>query len=189
MIYTFRIQINNITKPPVWREVSVPAQFTFEQFHLVIQEAFGWYNCHLYQFSEQGYGSSFIISVPSEDDWTEVKDSKKIKLNKIFHSINQKYVYIYDFGDDWIHKITLKEISKENSLVATLLKAKGACPPEDCGGPWGYQNLLKIINDPKHPEYEEMRDRLCLEEEETWDTEDCDIDCPCVLVSSVSWER
>ena len=72
MAFKFRIQLKNVQKPPVWRQVIVPENFTFEQLHLVIQEAFGWGNYHLFQFSPSGYGSEPVIAIPSDDDWEKI---------------------------------------------------------------------------------------------------------------------
>lgn len=169
MLLHFRIQIANIVKPPVWRKLLVPDSFSFHRFHHVIQAAFGWEDCHLYQFSEKGHGSPWAISVPFEDDdWMEVKNSRKIKLKDVFNAKGQNLIYIYDFGDDWMHKITVEEITEGNPQKADCIAGKGACPPEDCGGHWGYENLKKILADPAHPEHNEMREWLALEPDEDW---------------------
>jgi hypothetical protein len=171
MLLQFKIQVEHIAKPPVWRRVVVPDSFTFEKFHHVIQEAFGWYDCHLYQFSESGYVSNSQIGIPDDSGWDDgsTVDSKKVKLSSVFSAKGQQYTYVYDFGDDWLHKITLEEVLLGATKRASLLAGKGACPPEDCGGPWGYQNILEILADPKHEEYEDTREWLELQEDEKWD--------------------
>ena len=70
--------------------------------------------------------------------------------------------YTYDFGDDWVHKIKFEKIltREKNIDYPICIKGKRACPPEDCGGIWGYEDLLEIINNPKHEEYEEMLEWL-----------------------------
>jgi len=173
----FRIQIKNINKPPVWRQVLVPETFTFEKFHKVIQVAFGWSDYHLYQFSPGGYGSNPIIAVPSDDDWDEPDlDASKTKLRNIFKVEKQKYTYIYDFGDDWVHSIVLEKILPEKRLKASCIAGKGACPPEDCGGPGGYERLKEILKNPEHEEYGEIREWIGLDEEEdVWDANDFDL--------------
>lgn len=185
MLLTFRIQLANVTKPPVWRRVTVPANFSFEQFHFIIQRAFGWLNCHLYQFSDKGYGSDVFIGEPSNDDWHEIKDSSKIKLSKVFTSKGQRYTYIYDFGDSWVHKITLEDMDDRQAAQADCIAGKGACPPEDCGGPWGYESFKDIMKNPKHPEYEEMREWIGLAEDEQWDPAAFDIEAARLAVSKV----
>lgn len=81
----------------------------------------------------------------------------------------QKYTYIYDFGDDWMHKITLEKITEEVHKNADCIDGEGACPPEDCGGPWGYAELKEKLSDAKHSEYTEIREWMGLDEDETWD--------------------
>ena len=140
MTYQFKIQIKGITKPPVWRRVLVPDSITFQQFHFVIQEAFGWENAHLYSFSDKAYGGSFYL------------------------------VYWYDFGDDWIHTIKLEAVSDEALLHARCLAGKGTCPPEECGGVPGYEYMKGLLEeDPESEEAQEMREWLGLEDDETWD--------------------
>lgn len=175
MMLQFKIQLKQLDNPTVWRRVIVPAQFTFYQFHKVIQAAFGWENCHLYQFSPKGYGSEPIIGEQGENHDEEVLDSQKIKLSKIFTVPNQKFVYIYDFGDDWMHVITLEKINKDASIVADCIDGKGACPPEDCGGFYGYIDLKRILSNRKDPEHEEMKELLGLEEDEIWDANAFDV--------------
>jgi hypothetical protein len=68
MTFQFKIQLKNIAKPPIWRTVTVPTHFNFHRFHLVIQEAFGWENYHMFQFSPKSFGSRPVIKVPFEDD-------------------------------------------------------------------------------------------------------------------------
>ncbi|MDD3080207.1 MAG: plasmid pRiA4b ORF-3 family protein [Paludibacter sp.] len=179
MIYQFKIQIKGITKPPVWRKIIMPSTFTFGQFHLAIQIAFGWEMEHLYFFSPKGYQSEPIIESHEYDDELLNEhsiDADKIKLNKIFISEKQTYVYLYDFGDDWIHTITLEKILPDVILFPKILAGKGQCPPEDCGGPWGYEDLKTILADPHHEEYESYADWLGLEKGEKWDAEEFDID-------------
>lgn len=174
MILQFKIQLATV-KPAVWRRVVVPDNFSFDKFHRVIQAAFGWGDYHLYQFSPGGYGSYPTIGIPSDEYEEEFTDSRRLKLAKIFNSPGQKFVYNYDFGDDWVHKITLEGLFDIKSKNAALLAGKGACPPEDCGGPHGYLNMLKIINTPQHPEREEMREWLGMEEGEIWNSDFFDI--------------
>jgi len=177
MTLQFRIQLKGVSKPPVWRQVQVPGTFTFDQFHSVIQNCFGWANYHLYQFSPQGYGSYPVIAIPSKDDWEQPEmNAMKTRLKKIFSSEKQTFNYIYDFGDNWSHKITLEKILPGEIESAVCLNGKGACPPEDCGGPWGYENLKTVLTNPKHEEYEEMKEWLGLDKDENWDAISFDVD-------------
>jgi hypothetical protein len=178
MTFQFKIQLKDISKPPVWRRVVVPAQFSFLRFHLVIQAAFGWDNYHMFQFSPNGFRSDPIIKEPFEDDddYFEFIDAKKAKLSEIFKEENQKFIYIYDFGDNWEHKITLEKIIEEKTKISDCIAGKGTCPPEDCGGAWGYMNLIEILKDPENPEHTDMRDWLGLDDDEEWDVNGFDLE-------------
>lgn len=177
MIYQFKIQLKNITKPPVWRKLLVPDKFTFHKLHEVIQLSFGWENFHLYMFNPKGYGSRPVIAIPSPDDWDKPEmNAKSTKLNQVFASEKQSYTYIYDFGDDWIHHIVLEKILPDEMKHPVCLAGKGTCPPEDCGGPWGYENLKGVLADPNHEEYMVAKEWLGLEKEEEWDVNVFDID-------------
>jgi hypothetical protein len=177
MTFQFKIQLKDLTKPTVWRRVLIPADFTFEDFHSVIQVSMGWAFAHLYQFSPQGYGSHPLIAEISDEDWDEPDfDARKTKLKSIFKTENQKFTYIYDFGDDWIHKITLEKILKEKITTPKCLKGQGKCPPENCGGPWGYKNILEILANPKHEEYKNTKEWLFMDEDEEWDINEFQIE-------------
>ncbi|MFB6318958.1 plasmid pRiA4b ORF-3 family protein [Saccharicrinis sp. FJH54] len=165
MTYQFKIQLKNISDPTIWRRLTVPSHYTFFEFHIIIQIAFGWFNEHLFKFSPNGYRSYPQIQLHFDDEMSEMEfahgdvyDAEKIKLSDIFVNEKQKFTYLYDFGDDWNHIITLEKILPETSMYPTLIKGQGMCPPEDCGGPWGYMGLKEILTDPKHPEYTEYRE-------------------------------
>jgi hypothetical protein len=104
-----------------------------------------------------------------------VLDARKTKLQDVFPA-NQQYTYTYDFGDDWQHKIKLLRISEGTAKHATLTAGKGACPPEDCGGPRGYEGLKEALNAPQHKEHVMMRDWLGLEEGESWNPADFNLE-------------
>ncbi|HCY42815.1 MAG TPA: plasmid pRiA4b ORF-3 family protein [Prolixibacteraceae bacterium] len=177
MAYQFKIQLKKVTKPPVWRQVVVPEDLSFHKFHILIQIVFGWENSHLYQFCPTGYGSKPTIAIPFDDDWEKPDmNASKIKLTQIFTAEKQTFTYIYDFGDDWIHRITLEKILPDMIKHPFCMAGKGTCPPEDCGGPWGYENLKMILADPKHEEHYEMREWLGLEEDEEWGAAWFDLD-------------
>ncbi len=178
MVFQFKIQIIQITKPPVWRRIKVRTDATFSEFHETIQLAFGWTFSHLYLFSEKGFASHFQIQdiEMADDELGEVGDADKIQLRDIFTKEKQTYRYIYDFGDNWDHKITLEKILKENIEHPICVAGKGQCPPEDCGGVWGFAEMKEAINDPDHPEYEEYREWLGLEENEIWDAKEFDLE-------------
>ena len=171
MAFLFKIQIMGIMKPPVWRKLLVPDSFTFSRFHKVIQAAFGWYDDHVYEFSPSGWGSTPSIGSQFEKyfgDGAE-EDSELMKLNEIFRKEKQTFMYVYDFGDDWQHKITLEKITPEKPEIASCIDGKGACPPEDCGGVWGYEDFLTITHNPKDPQYKDMMEWAGLKKGQTWE--------------------
>ena len=142
--YQFKIKLRGITNPPVWRRVLVPANFTFSGFHAVIQEAFGWWNVHLYCFGDKPYSQSLYIAEEDEEDWYRPDyDARKFTLGELFGDggIIKKFCYVYDFGDDWIHDITLENIIEELHPHASCTAGKGACPEEDSGGVWEYEDM------------------------------------------------
>ena len=175
MAFQFKIALKNISDPPVWRRVLISEQFTFMRFHLIIQAAFGWENYHLFQFSPKGYASEPIIGIPHPEADYEIKDCNRIKLHQIFTKPKQKFTYIYDFGDDWTHIITLEKITDDKMVRADCIAGEGACPPEDCGGPWGYEDLKAILADPKNPEHKDMKEWLGLSKTKKWDAAKFDL--------------
>lgn len=177
--FQFKIQLQGITHPPVWRRVTVPSTYSFLHFHYLIQYAFGWTNTHLFQFSEKGFGSRTIITKTYDDgdfgDDNQV-EAEGVKLSDVFKREKQALIYIYDFGDSWEHKITLEKIIPEKTIQPDCLDGKGKCPPEDCGGVWGYSELKDTLANPKHPEHKEMREWLGLGKKENWDAHEFIID-------------
>ena len=161
-----KIQLRNVTKPPVWRRVLIPSDITFLELHYVIQAAFGWYNEHLFKFQHRPYDREWTVEVPEKGEdfgvglmgmfgfGPEQKDARSTKVGPFLRSkLLQKFVYIYDFGDDWVHDITIEEVATGKALLfPRCIDGKGACPPEDCGGPWGYQEMKDSgeAGDPKH---------------------------------------
>lgn len=170
MIYQFKVQIRGVKKPPVWRRLAVPSIFTFECFHDVIQLAFGWTDSHLYRFESQLNDTGPAISTPSEEDWEPVIDARKLKLKDVFKKEGQLFVYLYDFGDYWVHDIKLEAISSENILKAICLAGKGTCPPEDCGGATMYEHIKRLLREePDSPDAAHFRDWLELDPDESWE--------------------
>ena len=131
--------------------------------HDVIQEVMEWTDSHLHDFHcrEDRFG------IPDPElDGERVVDESTVTLKKLGLTIKDRLEYLYDFGDGWEHVLTVEKIL-EAGEHQTLVCLKGArsCPPEDCGGTWGYENLLEILKDSTHEEYEEWK---------TWLPEDFD---------------
>jgi hypothetical protein len=176
--FQFKIKINGISKPPVWRKVLVPSYYSFQSFHYVIQTAFGWSSSHLFQFSENGYSDPTVITEifdnAGEFEGDQI-DANEIKLDEIFKKEKQKFMYIYDFGDSWEHAISLEKIIPSISGYPECLSGRGQCPPDDSGGFSGYEELKATMKDKSQPEHEEYSEWLGLEEGESWDPEFFDL--------------
>lgn len=153
-IFQFKIQLMRI-RPPIWRRVLVASDATLGDLHDVIQRSFGWLDYHLHQFFVNG----IVYGAPNAQfDWTDLEDESDCELNVIFRRVKDHIRYEYDFGDSWQHKITLEKFLDfdEKQKLPFCLKAVRACPPEDCGGCYGYESMLEIIANSNHPEYENM---------------------------------
>lgn len=158
-VYQFKITLRDI-KPPIWRRIQVPETYTFWDLHVAIQDAMGWSDYHLHEFeiTDPSTGLKVNIGIPDEDFGREILPGWKQKIADYFSMGNRLADYVYDFGDNWEHIIKLEKIlpRDENVDYPKCIAGKRACPPEDCGGIWGYENFLEIINDPDNEEYEDM---------------------------------
>lgn len=141
------------TKPPVWRRVLVPEDITLARLHEVLQGAFGWWDCHLHEFEIDGvqYG------VDDGEGWEPPKDERRAKLRNIVRE-RSSFLYVYDFGDYWRHRVVVEKVLPVDAgaTYPACTGGRRACPPEDCGGPWGFQEFLAAIADPDHEEHESM---------------------------------
>ncbi len=117
--------------PMVWRRVLVPASSTLRELHGVLQAAMGWEGIHLYQFHLHAvrYGS-FELSASSPD----------VAIDKLGLRRGARFVYEYDLNAVWRHEIRIEDRSEPDprKTYPLCLDGRGACPPEDCGGPAGY---------------------------------------------------
>jgi hypothetical protein len=150
MILQLRIALVDI-KPVIYRKLQVDASITFYELHHTLQIAFGWRNCHLFHFK---IGRRFI---GIEDDFEESDLADKLTLGEILKE-NQKFSYEYDFGDSWLHQLNVSKITQPESGVKYPICIGGArkCPPEDCGGTSGYEELLAILKNKKHSQYYDL---------------------------------
>jgi Plasmid pRiA4b ORF-3-like protein len=153
VIYQLKISLQG-SKPPIWRRVLVDNGITLAQLHEIIQAAMGWFGFHLHSFTINGVD----YSDPDLIDDSDIEDEGKAKLSRLIAGEKAKFSYTYDFGDNWEHVILVEKIlpADPDTQYPICIKGKGACPPEDCGGIWGYASFLEAINDPEHPEHEEM---------------------------------
>jgi hypothetical protein len=156
-IYRMRVDLRG-AKPPIWRRIEVP-DCTLAGLHVAIQAAMGWTDSHLHEFVI--HGDRYSISNPFDDCGDSAAiDSTDVWLSDVIRGKGTKLEYMYDFGDGWDHTIKIEAVELAESAVAypRCVAGKRNCPPEDCGGIWGYEELLEILADPKHPEYEDRID-------------------------------
>ena len=154
-IYQLKVTLSGV-KPPIWRRVLVPCDLTLAQLHTVLQTAMGWENYHLHEFRIGG----LTIGAPDPDAPRTLLNEKKVRLRNVLDKVGAKGVYTYDFGDGWEHNIVVEKVlTPEPGVeypVCTAGKRRG--PPEDSGGPFGYENLLEALGNPKHEEHKAMRE-------------------------------
>lgn len=155
LIARLRIILNDVDPQPM-RHIEVPLKIRLDRLHEVIQAAMGWTDTHLYEFraGDAGWG------VPDPDGFYDgPMAAKKMTLEKLLGQAATRTIrYVYDFGDDWDHSIRIERVNEATpgATYPRLLKATGACPPEDVGGAWGYEEFLKTLADTDHERHEDM---------------------------------
>ena len=155
-VYQLKVSLRH-SEPLIWRRVLVPEEFNLGQLHRVLQCVMNWKDYHLHQFTIGGkrYG------VP-DPEWTfpgrEILSERSVQLHEVLHRVGQKFLYTYDFGDGWEHDLRAEAILPADPQASYPLCVAGErCgPPEDCGGIWGYENLLEALRNPDHPEHDDM---------------------------------
>jgi hypothetical protein len=167
-IYRLRIALRHIA-PPIWRRIEVPGDTKLPRLHRILQMSMGWYDAHLHAF-RFGHTS---FGVPDPDFPGSMENERSVRLDDIVAE-GDKLIYEYDFGDGWEHEIKVEKVFAPESEVRypRCLAGKRACPPEDCGGPYGYRHLLDVLRDAGHPEHAEMREWA----REDFDPEEFDLD-------------
>jgi hypothetical protein len=157
VIFRVHVSLMDIA-PPIWRRIELSSQTTLKQFHRIVQIAMGWSNSHLHEFIVGGrrYGTLD----PTYDEPGDVIAEGKVRLSDVLSVPEARVLYIYDFGDYWQHVVRLESIFSAVPGVAypRVLNGARSCPPEDCGGTGGYADLLEVLTDPTHEEFEDMRE-------------------------------
>ena len=160
-IYQVQITLKG-SKPRIWRRLLVLPDTLLSDFHMIIQAAMGWTNSHLHQFvKDQNY---YTVKMQDDIYWNDYDniDYKGIKISDLLKKETESMIYEYDFGDGWEHKIVLEKILPfdEEIKYPVCTAGKMNCPPEDCGGIWGYYNMLEVLQNPEDEEYEDYREWL-----------------------------
>jgi hypothetical protein len=154
-VYRLKITLLGVN-PPIWRRFQVPAGITLERLHDVIQTVMGWSDCHLHEFyiGRKRYGPR------DADPEGEVLDERVATLSAALFLSGGPILYTYDFGDSWEHELELEETLPAPPGAAgtrpVCLAGERRCPPEDCGGFFGYAEFLKAIRNRRHPDHQEM---------------------------------
>lgn len=162
-IYRLKIVLCYI-KPLIWRKVQVPGDINLGFLHAVIQVALGWTNSHLHQFIVRGqaYSNPFFGMDDGSGDHRVLDEGKTTLMEAMPHE-KEWFLYEYDFGDSWEHQITVEKILAPDPALKTFAECvdgRRASPPDTCGGVMGYEDLLEIIKDPEHEEYDTMMEWL-----------------------------
>jgi hypothetical protein len=158
-ICTLRIELRD-TKPLIWRQLEVPTSITLKALHEIIQAAMGWLEYHLWEFTvgRQKFG------LPMDEDWgTEPRiDAAKVRLREVLTPRKTTIEYLYDFGDDWEHRLIFTNTRQGTQGVGypRYIAGEWNAPPEDCGGVPGFYDKLDAAADPEHPDHDEVKEWL-----------------------------
>lgn len=159
LIYQFRIDLLGI-KPGIWRRIQVPADYSFWDLHVAIQDSMGWLDYHLHEFRvKRSSGRKVIeIGIPDTETDRDILAGWEVPISDYFAEPGVVAAYDYDFGDGWQHKVLLEGVLlKELSVkYPVCIAGERACPPEDCGGVPGYESLLRVLSKPRTNEYKDM---------------------------------
>jgi Plasmid pRiA4b ORF-3-like protein len=165
-VYQFTLALVG-AEPPVWRRIQIPESYSFWDLHVALQDSMGWrdYHLHVFRVARPGTGDVEQIGIPDDDPFEGEKPTLpgwEIPITRYFPRPGTIVQYEYDFGDGWEHELTLEAILPRQAGKKYPLCIDGAraCPPEDCGGIHGYENLLAVIQDPTHEEHESILEWL-----------------------------
>jgi hypothetical protein len=134
------------TRPPIWRRLLVSEDLTLAELHLILQAAMGWQNTHVHAFTIHGQR----FGTPDPDDFVPVVDERKHRIGPLVRK-GARFEYEYDFGDEWEHTILVEDVRAPatTETLPSCVAGRRACPPEDCGGPPGFADLLEALDAPK----------------------------------------
>ena len=164
LVFQFKVTLLEI-QPAIWRRFQIRAKSSFWDLHVALQNVMGWCDSHLHAFrSPQLEKNGMEIGIPTElfddfvDDEVKVVAGWDVPIAKYFKEPGDLMTYKYDFGDGWEHEILLEGIllKEKSRKYPYCLAGERACPPEDCGGCYGYYELLEVLDNPFHEEHEGM---------------------------------
>jgi hypothetical protein len=147
-----RITLRYVDDPPVWRQVLIPAAYPLSRVHRVVQAAMGWEDCHMhaFQIGKTTYG-------PDPEGEIGDADETKARLADVAR-VRTRIGYEYDFGDSWEHELVVeaRTVAEDGQTYPACIAGEGACPPEDCGGVYGFAELKEVLAGPDSAERDEM---------------------------------
>ena len=154
-VMTYRIRVDlQEAKPPIWRRLEVTSDLMLDRLHDVLQAAMGWTDSHLHEFVSGASATDRLAEhyrpVDSIDDGLDGIDETSVRLDELLVDPGDRLFYVYDFGDDWTHTLRLEAVTprEPEQPAAAVIAGARACPPEDCGGVWGYRDLLHAWRNP-----------------------------------------
>lgn len=170
-VHPVTVTLFDVADPPVWRRLAVSAGITLDRLHAIIQVVMGWQDRHLHVFEAGGvrYGVA--------DPELELTDERQVTLAELVTGESTKIEYTYDLGAGWHHEILVGRAltAGDADRYPSCLAGRGGCPPEDCGGPGGYERLREILADPHDPEHEHMLDWLGIDDAADFDPDGFDL--------------
>ncbi len=153
-IYELEVVLSDV-EPAIWRRVQVRSSITVARLHKVLQIVMGWTDSHLHDFraGEVCYGVAHPELPPREDE-------RKTVLSDVLRAADDRLLYVYDFGDGWKHEVVLERVldAEPACRYPRVMDGERACPPEDCGGAYGYAHLLAVLGDSRHREHRDLVD-------------------------------
>src|SRR3954447_5816964 len=143
----FRVRLDlHGSKPPVWRRLELPSDLTLPRLHDVIQAAMGWYDGHLHRFrTGSDHRSPYFVTSFDVDEGDDGVLEDDVRLDQLVAAEGDELWYEYDFGDGWDHRLRVEEVLDEPPTSVRCTGGRMACPPEDCGGVGGYQELAAWV--------------------------------------------
>jgi len=156
-IFVFHVRLAEIA-PAIWRRLEVRAEGTFWHLHCAIQDAMPWDDTHLHEFVFPAGDEKTRIGLPGLDEFEDDQEllaSWETPLKDWFVAVPARCFYVYDFGDDWVHNITLesRRPAESGGRYPRCTAGERRCPPEDVGGPRGYSEFLEAVSDRRHSEH------------------------------------
>jgi hypothetical protein len=158
-VHQFLIVLGN-TDPLVWRRIQVPEDYSFWDLHVAIQDAMGWLDYHLHEFSVVDPKRDRLerFGIPDDEQPDARSPDWKVQVSEYVTDGGPPLLYVYDFGDDWHHVVMYEGgvPTEPSAMYPRCVSGGRKCPPEDCGGVHGYAEFLLAIKDPNHPEHLEL---------------------------------